>query len=104
MPCLWQGHGEDACSQLKYLACIENQMLWQDKVIKVEVNVALSCQHCVLNCYLLWLQVRQTAISADGDIIVSCCDDGTIWRFDLVPKESLSAAAKSKQANGVSKK
>ncbi|EIE27269.1 fertilization-independent endosperm protein 2, partial [Coccomyxa subellipsoidea C-169] len=48
--------------------------------------------------------VRQTAISADGDIIVSCCDDGTIWRFDLVPKESLSAAAKSKQANGVSKK
>ncbi len=34
-PASGKEHGEDACSQLKYLACIENQMLWQDKVIKV---------------------------------------------------------------------
>ncbi|BDA48075.1 Polycomb group protein FIE1 [Coccomyxa sp. Obi] len=50
---------------------------------------------------------RQTAVSPDGDIIVSCCEDSTIWRYDLVTKETSSAATKAKagaQANGALRK
>ena len=28
------------------------------------------------------LQVRQTAVSYDASIILACCEDGTIWRWD----------------------
>ena len=36
------------------------------------------------------LQVRQTAISWDGAIVLASCEDGTIWRWDrasLQPKD-----------------
>jgi hypothetical protein len=28
-------------------------------------------------------QVRQTALSFDGRTMLACCDDGTIWRWDV---------------------
>ncbi|XP_044474213.1 polycomb group protein FIE1-like [Mangifera indica] len=29
--------------------------------------------------------IRQTAMSFDGSTILSCCEDGAIWRWDAVP-------------------
>nr|WIL94302.1 FIE2 [Gladiolus x hybridus] len=29
--------------------------------------------------------IRQTAMSFDGSTILSCCEDGSIWRWDVVP-------------------
>ncbi|KAM3396278.1 hypothetical protein P3S68_005284 [Capsicum galapagoense] len=31
------------------------------------------------------LPIRQTAMSFDGSTILSCCEDGTIWRWDVLP-------------------
>jgi len=28
--------------------------------------------------------IRQTAISHDGSTILCCCDDGSMWRWDVV--------------------
>ena len=28
--------------------------------------------------------VRQTAMTADGRIVIAACDEGTVWRWDLV--------------------
>ncbi|GKV45807.1 hypothetical protein SLEP1_g52852 [Rubroshorea leprosula] len=28
--------------------------------------------------------IRQAAMSLDGSTILSCCEDGTIWRWDAV--------------------
>ncbi|GKV41148.1 hypothetical protein SLEP1_g48717 [Rubroshorea leprosula] len=28
--------------------------------------------------------IRQTAMSFDGSTILSCCEDGTVWRWDAV--------------------
>ena len=30
------------------------------------------------------IQVRQTAVSHDASIVLACCEDGTIWRWDAV--------------------
>ena len=30
------------------------------------------------------VQVRQTAVSWDGAIILAACEDGTLWRYDAV--------------------
>lgn len=39
------------------------------------------------------LQVRQTAISGDGKIILACCDNSRIHRFDVQPLENSSREA-----------
>ncbi|VVA98962.1 unnamed protein product [Arabis nemorensis] len=30
--------------------------------------------------------IRQTAMSVDGSTILACCEDGTIWRWDVITK------------------
>ncbi|EEF39534.1 fertilization-independent endosperm protein, putative [Ricinus communis] len=32
--------------------------------------------------------IRQTAMSFDGSTILSCCEDGTIWRWDVISTSS----------------
>lgn len=39
------------------------------------------------------VQVRQTAVSLDGDIIVSSCEDGTVWRWDATAGGSGTSAS-----------
>ncbi|KAG1661560.1 hypothetical protein FOA52_009559, partial [Chlamydomonas sp. UWO 241] len=36
--------------------------------------------------------VRQTAVSASGNIVLAACEDGTIWRWDRLDKASKEAA------------
>lgn len=38
---------------------------------------------CVLaTALVLPLQVRQTAVSRDGSVVLASCEDGVIYRFD----------------------
>ena len=35
------------------------------------------------------MQVRQTALSYDGSILLAACDDGTVWRYDRADRPGL---------------
>ncbi|CAN1761442.1 Polycomb group protein FIE1 [Linum perenne] len=37
--------------------------------------------------------IRQTAMSFDGSTILSCCEDGTIWRWDAISSSSSSSSS-----------
>ncbi|KAG9150686.1 hypothetical protein Leryth_008145 [Lithospermum erythrorhizon] len=37
--------------------------------------------------------IRQTAVSFDGSTILGCCEDGTIWRWDLVATIGVTSTA-----------
>lgn len=47
-------------------------------------------------------QVRQTALSSDGRTLLGCCDDGTIWRWD-VDGEKLPYYAEKAPSNTVTR-
>ena len=46
------------------------------------------------------MQVRQTAVSFDASTILACCEDGTIWRWDLTSTPQPSNEAGDQSAQG----
>lgn len=46
--------------------------------------------------------VRQTAISADGNMVLAACDDGTVWRWDFAEYKEFIHSVRAHGGGGVS--
>lgn len=49
-----------------------------------QINQDEPAQGMVLNHFLCTAAVRATAFSRDAKILISVCDDSTVWKWDRV--------------------